>query len=133
VDNEDIVDYYAPAPIPRKVRCIEALSATDRVAWEHVMRKEEAPPIPPPHGAEAPYPEGQAPHPQRDEALEQLRGAQGIGTLGVTLIGGAVAAALGLLVAIPLVRRAKKRPAPAKPKPKPAPQARRPRRKRADA
>jgi len=94
-----------------------------------MMRKDEAPPIPPPHGAEAPYPEGQAPHPQRDEALEQLRSAQGMGTLGVTLIGGAVAAAVGLLVAIPLVRRAKKKPAA---KPKPAPQARRPRRKRAD-
>ena len=95
------------------------------------MREDEAPPIPPPHGAQAPYPEGQAPHPQRDEALEQLRGAQGIGTLGVTLIGGAVAAAVGLMVAIPLVRRAKKKPAPAKPRP--APQARRPRRKRADS
>ncbi len=95
------------------------------------MRKDEAPPIPPPHGAEAPYPEGQAPHPQRDEALEQLHQAHGIGTLCVTLIGGAVAAAVGLLVAIPLVRRAKKKPAPAKPKP--VPQARRARRKRADA
>jgi len=97
------------------------------------MRDDEAPPIPAPHSAQAPYPEGQAPHPQRDEALEQLRQAQGIGTLGVTLIGGAVAAAVGLLVAIPLVRRAKKKPAPAAPKAKPTPQARRPRRKRADA
>jgi len=95
------------------------------------MREDEAPLIPPPHGAESPYPEGKAPHPQRDEALDQLRQAQGIGTLGVTLIGGAVAAAVGLLVAIPLVRRAKKRPAA--PVRKPAPQAHRPRRKRADA
>lgn len=95
------------------------------------MREDEAPPIPPPHGAEAPYPEGQAPHPQRDEALDELRKAQGIGTLGVTLIGGAVAATVGLLVAIPLVRRAKKKPAAVKPKS--APQSRRPRRKRADA
>jgi len=91
------------------------------------MREDEAPPIPPPHGAEAPYPEQPAPHPQRDEALEQLRKSQGIGTLGVTLIGGAVAAAVGLMVAIPLVRRAKKKPAA---KSKPAPQPRRPRRKR---
>jgi len=104
------------------------LFATDRVAWEQIMREDEAPPIPPPHGAEAPYPEQPAPHPQRDEALEQMHG-HGIGTLGVTLIGGAVAAAVGLLVAIPLVRRAKKA-APAKAKP--APQARRPRRKRTD-
>ena len=95
------------------------------------MREDEAPPMPPPHGAQTPYPENPAPHPQRDEALEQLGKAQGIGTLGVTLIGGAVAATVGLLVAIPLVRRAKRKPAPAKQKP--APQVRRPRRKRADA
>jgi hypothetical protein len=94
------------------------------------MRDDEAPPIPPPHGAEAPYPEHPSPHPQRDEALEALRHGHGIGTLGVTLIGGAVAAAVGLLVAIPLVRRAKKKPAP---KPKAAPAARRPRRKRTEA
>jgi len=90
------------------------------------MREDEAPPIPPPHGAEAPYPEGQAPHPQRDAALEEMQAAHGIGTLGVTLIGGAVAAAVGLLVAIPLVRRAKRKPAA---KAAPAPKARRPRRK----
>jgi hypothetical protein len=95
------------------------------------MREDEAPPIPPPHGAEAPYPENQSPHPQRDAALEALKTGHGIGTLGVTLIGGAVAAAVGLLVAIPLVRRAKKKPAPAKAKS--TPQARRPRRKRTDA
>jgi hypothetical protein len=58
-----------------------------------------------------------------------MREGNGIGALGVTLIGGAVAAAVGLLVAIPLVRRAKAKPA-SKPRPKPAPQARRPRRKR---
>jgi len=93
------------------------------------MRDDEGPTIPPPHGAEAPNSGSAAP--QRDEAIEQLHATHGIGTLGVTLIGGAVAAAVGLLVAIPLVRRAKKRPATVKPKP--APQARRPRRKRADA
>jgi hypothetical protein len=93
------------------------------------MREDEAPPIPPPHGAQAPYPDQPAPHPQRDEALEKMQHAQGIGPLGVTLIGGAVAAAVGLLVAIPLVRRAKKKPTA---KAKPAPQARRPRRKRAN-
>lgn len=96
------------------------------------MREDEAPPIPPPHGAEAPYPEQPSPHPQRDEALEKMREGHGIGALGVTLIGGAVAAAVGLLVAIPLVRRAKNKPAAARPKAKPTPQARRPRRKRAE-
>lgn len=94
------------------------------------MREDEAPPIPPPHGAEAPYPENHSPHPQRDAALETMRDGQGIGALGMTLIGGAVAAAVGLLVAIPLVRSARKKPA--SPKRKPAPQARRPRRKRTD-
>ena len=95
------------------------------------MREDEAPPIPPPHGAEAPYPDQPAPHPQRDEALKAMHEGHGMGALGATLIGGAVAAAVGLLVAIPLVRRAKKKPTAAKPKA--APQARRPRRKRTDA
>lgn len=90
------------------------------------MHEDKAPPIPPPHGAQAPYPEKPAPHPQRDEALERLHQSQAMGTLGITLIGGAVAAALGLLVAIPLVRRAKKKPAKA------TTRAPRPRRKRAD-
>lgn len=90
------------------------------------MREDETPPLPPPHGARAPYPEQAAPHPQRDAALERLRQGQGMGTLGVTLIGGAVAAAVGLLVAIPLVRRAGKKPVKAMPQARPS------RRKRAD-
>ncbi len=75
------------------------------------MTEDEAPPLDPPphHDAPAALPEG-----------------AGISTLGVTLIGGVVAAAVGLLVAIPLIRR---RP---KAKPKAAPQPRRPRRKRND-
>ncbi len=84
------------------------------------MREDQAPP---PHGAESPK--------AGDDATPLPPGA-GMGTLGFTLIGGAVAAAVGLLVAIPLVRRAKQKPASA-PKPKPTPQARRPRRKRTDA
>jgi hypothetical protein len=96
------------------------------------MREDEAPPIPPPHGAEAPYPEYPAPHPQRDEALEKMRRAGGMGPLGVTLIGGAVAAAVGLLVAIPLVRRAKGAKRKPAARARPASQARRPRRKRAE-
>lgn len=84
------------------------------------MSKDQAPP---PHGAESP---------KSGSDANPLPPGAAIGTLGVTLIGGAVAAAVGLLVAIPLVRRAKKKPASA-PKPKPTPQARRPRRKRTDA
>jgi hypothetical protein len=94
------------------------------------MTDETAPPTPLPPAAESPYPEQEGSHPQRDEALEQLDG-RAIGALGVTLIGGAVAAAVGLLVAIPLVRRARRKPAPKVARA--TPPARRPRRKRADA
>jgi hypothetical protein len=90
------------------------------------MTEDQAPPTPLPPASEAPYPERPAPHPQRDEALDHLpESGPAIGALGITLASGAVAAALGLLVAIPLLRRRK-------PKAKPAPRARRPRRKRAN-
>jgi len=98
-----------------------------------MTEEDKAPSTPLPPAAEPPYPEHSAPHPQRDEALEHLAHmpeGPAIGALGVTLIGGAVAAAVGLLVAIPLIRRSKK-PAPAA-KSRQAPQARRPRRKRSD-
>ena len=97
------------------------------------MTDEKAPPAPLPPAAESPHPDQPAPHPQRDESLEHppVHKAEGaaIGALGVTLIGGAVAAAVGLLVAIPLVRRVRKKPAPPA-KQRQAPQARRARRKR---
>jgi hypothetical protein len=97
------------------------------------MTEDKAPPIPLPPEAEPPYPpHGAAAHPQRDEALNHMLEGPGIGALGVTLIGGAVAATVGLLFAIPLLRR-KAKPAPAPtsvpPKTKAAPRARRPRRK----
>ena len=94
------------------------------------MTEDTAPPTPLPPEAEPPYPpHGAATHPQRDEALEHLPEGPAIGALGVTLIGGGVAAAVALLLAIPLLRRKKKPAAPA-PKAKAAPRARRPRRKR---
>jgi len=97
------------------------------------MTEEKAPPTPLPPAAESPYPDHPAEHPQRDDALDHppahLPEGPGIGALGVTLIGGAVAAAVGLLVAIPLVRRARRKPAAATKQPR-SPQARRPRRKR---
>lgn len=111
--------------------CVEDLFATDRVAWEPSMTEEKAPPAPLPSAAAPPYPEHPAPHPQRDEALENppvaMPQGPAIGALGITLIGGAVAAAVGLLVAVPLLRRGRKSPAP---KSRPASRARRPRRKR---
>jgi len=100
------------------------------------MIEEQTPPTPVPPAAQPPYPEQPAPHPQRDEALghlpEQASAAQtgpAIGALGVTLIGGAVAAAVGFIVAIPLIRRARQKPTT---KGRSTPQARRPQRKRAD-
>jgi len=97
------------------------------------MIEEQTPPTPVPPAAQPPYPEQPAPHPQRDEALENLpeqapvaQTGPAIGALGVTLIGGAVAAAVGALVAIPLLKRARQKP---KAKGRPTAQARRPRRK----
>jgi hypothetical protein len=133
VDNVDIVDHYGPGPNPIRMSRVEALSAADRVAWEPNMTEQDASPTPLPPAAESPYPDHPAEHPQRDEALDHpplhLPEGPAIGALGVTLIGGAVAAAVGLLVAIPLVRRARGKPAPAA-KQRPSPQARRARRKR---
>lgn len=89
--------------------------------------EDQSPRAPLPPAAEPPYPEHPAPHPQRDEALaapEHMPEGPAIGGLGVALIGGALAAAVGLLLTIPLFRR---KPKPA---PKPAPRARQPRRKR---
>jgi hypothetical protein len=92
------------------------------------MTEDEAPPTPLPHAAQSPYPAHPAPHAHRDEPPPPAHVPEGpaIGALGITLIGGAVAAALSLLVAIPLLRR--------KPKPvhKQAPPVRRPRHKRTD-
>jgi hypothetical protein len=65
-------------------------------------------------------------HPHHDAPAALPEGA-GIGTLGVTLIGSAVAAAVGLLVAIPLIRRQKNEP---KATPKTSPPARRPQRRK---
>ena len=98
------------------------------------MIEEQTPPTPVPPAAQPPYPQQPAPHPQRDEALEHLpeqapaaQTGPAVGALGVTLIGGAVAAAVGFLVAIPLIRRARQKPAA---KARTTPQARRARRKR---
>lgn len=87
------------------------------------MSDNEIPPAPLPPAADSPFPEHPAPHPQRDEALDQLPEhvpeGPAIGALGVTLIGGAVAAAVGLLIAVPLFRRKAKAKAVVKPRPTP--------------
>ena len=105
-----------------------ALVRFDSNRLEYVMTEDETPPTPLPPAAQSPYPPHPAPHPHHDalSVPEHVPEGPAIGALGITLIGGAVAAAVGLLVAIPLMRR--------KPKPvsRPAPQTRRPRRKRAD-
>lgn len=87
------------------------------------MADDTTPPTPLPPASQPPYPEQPAPHPQREAALEKLPAeshatpieAPAIGALGVTLIGGAVAAAVGLLVAVPFLRR-KAQPKSARPK-----------------
>jgi len=80
------------------------------------MTEDQAPPTPLPPAAQPPYPAHPEPHahdqvephpiPQAPAEPAPIEGA-GIGPLGMTMIGGAVAAAVGLLVAIPLFRRRK--------------------------
>lgn len=74
-----------------------------------------------PPAARSPYPQHSAPHPQRDEALAHLPpvlshstpAVPPIGALGATLIGGAVAVAIGALLT-PLFWRSKAKADPAK-------------------
>ncbi len=111
-----------------------------------IMTDEQSSPAPLPPSSTPPYPSQEAPHPQRDEALKHLPeqlttrmpeesgvAHAGIGALGVTLIGGAVAAAVGLLLAVPLLQRKPKPKAAAKSTARRAPQTRRPRRKRTES
>jgi len=82
------------------------------------MSEDQAPPTPLPPAAQAPYPAHPAPHealpeiPPTAEEVAPAAGA-GLGPLGLTLIGGAVAA-LGVAIALPFLRRRKKAATPAK-------------------
>ncbi len=75
---------------------------------------DDSTPFPP--AAEAPYPAHPAPKeplpeiPPTAEEIAPAAGA-GLGPLGMTLIGGAVAA-VGLAIALPFLRRRKAKPAP---------------------
>lgn len=73
---------------------------------EHVMIEDDAPPNPLPPAAQSPYPD-RTQHPPHDAPRLPAHVPEGpaIGALGITLIGGAIAAGLGLLIAIPLLRR----------------------------
>jgi hypothetical protein len=99
--------------------------------WSVMMTEDEVPPTPLPPAAQPPYPAHPAPHaetpdePAPQPNLSPVESAPAIGALGVTLIGGAVAAAVGLFVAIPLFRRRRAGS-------KAAPKARRPRRKQSN-
>lgn len=91
------------------------------------MTDESPPPTPLPPAAEPPYPLHPAPHGATYSipvAKREPSPSASVSGLGATLIGGAIAATIGLIVAIPLFRR--RRAA------KPAP-ARRPRRQRKTA
>jgi hypothetical protein len=74
------------------------------------MTEETAPPTSLPPAAEPPYPRHPAPHgatytiPVAKRAKPPFAG---LGGLGVTLIGGALAATIGLLAAIPFFKRRK--------------------------
>ena len=79
------------------------------------MSDDHAPPTPLPPAAEPPYPAHPAPQQHRSApeptAEEEAPAAgAGLGPLGMTLIGGAVAA-LGLAIALPFLRR-KTKPEP---------------------
>lgn len=67
------------------------------------MHEETPPPIPLPPAAQSPYPAHPAPHPASHRPPPPP--PPGIGLLGAALIGGAVAAAVGALIAFPLWRR----------------------------
>ncbi len=84
------------------------------------MTEDKAPPAPLPPAAEPPYPAHPAPQEHSDtpavsaEEVAPAAGA-GLGPLGMTLIGGAVAA-VGLAIALPFLRRRRKAVAESKPK-----------------
>jgi len=74
------------------------------------MTDESAPPTPLPPAAEPPYPAHPAPHGATYSipvAKPEPSPSIGLNGLGVTLIGGAIAATIGLIVAIPLFKRRK--------------------------
>jgi predicted lipid-binding transport protein (Tim44 family) len=93
--------------------------------FEDIMSEDEAPPTPLPPAAQPPYPAHPAPAAHNDEPVDKadegvLAAGAGLGPLGFTLIGGAVAA-VGLAIAMPFLRRRMKKEAP---KPKRAPRKR---------
>jgi hypothetical protein len=70
------------------------------------MTEDQAPPTPLPPAAQAPYPSHPAPHPHSAKLpVQPPVESAGVGGLGIALLGGAVAAAIGLLVAVPLFQR----------------------------
>jgi hypothetical protein len=74
----------------------------------------DPPPMPVPPASQPPYPAHPTPHVE-SAAIPVAKPAEsgnGLGVLGMTLIGGAVAGAIGLLIASPFLRRT----APAKAK-----------------
>lgn len=73
------------------------------------MHDETAPPIPLPPAAQSPYPPHPAPHPHPHKPPPPL---PGLGLLGAALVGGAIAAAVGTLIAIPFWRRRTAAPTP---------------------
>jgi len=71
------------------------------------MTDDQAPPTPVPPAAQAPYPAHPAPHVHSNipVAKKEEPAPPAIGALGFSLIGGAVAAAIGIAFALPLFRK----------------------------
>ena len=71
------------------------------------MTEDTPPPTPLPPAAQAPYPAHPAPQEHKSAPLKVAKPAPppAIGALGAGLIGGALAAAIGLAFGIPLLRR----------------------------
>jgi hypothetical protein len=72
-----------------------------------MQENQDLPPNPLPPAAQAPYPAHPAPHvePAAIPVASSPEHAEGLGVLGMTLIGGAVAGTIGLLIAAPFLRR----------------------------
>lgn len=74
------------------------------------MTDDKAPPTALPPASQAPYPTHTAPHARsqadtRPGKIAAISEGAAVGALGISLIGGVFAAALGMLIAIPLLRR----------------------------
>jgi hypothetical protein len=89
----------------KRVRALDHPTPIDK---ELIMQDNlDPPPTPVPPASQPPYPPHPAPHVEAPTipVARQADHGNGLGVLGMTLIGGAVAGAIGLLIAAPFLRR----------------------------